>query len=186
LSEECDGSKESLRLVPGSVKLQWTAFKTTEKLGVSGSFTSILVEAPTHADSEEKLLSGISFSIDGLSVASGNPERDRSLKESFFALLKPNANIDGDIKEAKDGKAILELRLNGKKALVPFTYVFDKTASSVVAKGKIDMLEIGLDAPFAAIHERCTLLHTGADGVSKTWTDVELEVSAKVNKACAK
>lgn len=185
-AESCPAKKQVYKLVPGSVKFEWTAFKTNEKLAVSGGFTSILVEAPTQAKNPDALLAGVSFAIDGMSVSSGSPERDKSLQESFFGKFQPNANIEGDIRQAQDGKALVELRLNGTTHQIPLTYILQEANQFVEAKGKIDMLEAALHGPFAAIHEHCKLLHTGADGVSKTWTDVELKVSARVMHTCEK
>ena len=48
----------------------------------------------------------------------------------------------------------------------------------------VDMMDFALDGPWASIHETCKALHTGADGVAKTWTEVMLKVTADVAKIC--
>jgi hypothetical protein len=46
------------------------------------------------------------------------------------------------------------------------------------------MLDFSLGGPLALLHEACKALHTGADGVAKTWTEVTLKVNATVVKNC--
>jgi hypothetical protein len=46
------------------------------------------------------------------------------------------------------------------------------------------MLDFALNGPWSSLHEACKALHTGADGVAKTWTEVMLTVSANVARIC--
>jgi hypothetical protein len=52
------------------------------------------------------------------------------------------------------------------------------------ASGSFDMLDFGLKTAFDSIHQACFEKHKGADGVSKTWTEVEVRIAAKVSKTC--
>ena len=73
------------------VKMQWTAFKTTKKLGVKGTFTKVKVNGATSAGSLGELAKGLSMELDGASVESGNAGRNVTIKQFFF--IKFFANI---------------------------------------------------------------------------------------------
>jgi len=46
------------------------------------------------------------------------------------------------------------------------------------------MVDFGAEAAVAAINKACEALHTGADGISKTWSVVELSIETTLNKNC--
>ncbi len=78
----------------------------------------------------------------------------------------------------------MKITMNGVSRVVPFEY----TATSegeVSAKGSFDMLDFALQGPFDSLHEACGEMHTGPDGVSKTWTDVEVTVQGSFTKSCS-
>ena len=52
------------------------------------------------------------------------------------------------------------------------------------AKAAVDMMDFALQKPFDSIHQACEEQHTGEDGVSKTWTDLELALSGTFEKSC--
>ena len=54
------------------------------------------------------------------------------------------------------------------------------------ANGEFDMLDFGLSDALASIHLACEQLHKGKDGVSKTWPNVGINVSAKIIQDCGK
>jgi len=68
--------------------------------------------------------------------------------------------------------------------VVPFAYTVTP-AGEVTAKGSIDMLDFALKDAHDSIHQTCEELHKGQDGVSRTWTDVDLTLTGKFTKSCA-
>ncbi len=64
--------------------MSWTAYKTTEKIGVGGSFTEITLNDTKTGTSPEAILEGATFSIPVSSLFTDNDDRDSKLKEFFF------------------------------------------------------------------------------------------------------
>lgn len=169
-------------LVDGSEKVTWTGFKFTEKTGVSGTFDKLKVSHET-SDSLEDLLKSISFEIDTKSINSGNPARDATLQKTVFGFLSIPETIKGSVKAATDSSIDVKMTMNKE-----MNAAFDYTAKegSITAVGDIDMTQNGLVKSFNAVKEACKILHTGADGVSKTWADVNIKLEANYEEKCSK
>ena len=72
---------------PNSLKIEWTAFKFTEKKGVKASFTGFQLNAPQASPTLNDLFLKTSIEIDPQSVASGDPARDTNLRDAFFKKM---------------------------------------------------------------------------------------------------
>ena len=66
----------------------------------------------------------------------------------------------------------------------PYTFSYVQKDGSMVASSVMDMMDFQLQKPFDSIHTACEALHTGADGVAKTWTEVALRVVFSYEKKC--
>lgn len=180
-------------LDPASVQVVWTAFKTTQKIGVNGNFTTLKVSAPEKGSkSLAKLLNSLKAEIKlegAASLSTGNPGRDQTLFDHFFKYLKGPIQIQGKIQSAKgtdeQGELMLQLNLNGKKKPVPMTWT-RTPEGTFTAKGSLDVLDFGLKTAFDDLHQTCEALHTGPDGISKTWSEVALQIQAKLSPGCGK
>lgn len=180
-------------LDPASVQVVWTAFKTTQKIGVNGNFTALKVSAPEKgAKSLGQLLNALKAEIKlegASSLSTGNPGRDQTLFDHFFKYLKGPVQIQGQVRNAEGtdekGELMLHLNMNGKKKAVPMTW--SRTAEGAfTAQGSLDVLDFGLKTAFDDLHKTCEALHAGPDGVSKTWSEVALQVQAKLIPGCDK
>ena len=58
------------------------------------------------------------------------------------------------------------------------------TDGSLILSGSISTDQFMADEALASLNKACFDLHKGADGVSKTWPDVEISVRAKFEKDC--
>jgi polyisoprenoid-binding protein YceI len=163
-------------------KLEWTGFKTTKKLPVKGSFKKIKHNS-TKAGTPHDLISSLKFSLDTSSVDSRNPVRDKRLVKSFFKLMK--GSISGEIVQVKGknaGVAQVSLTMNGVTKPLAFRFKLDGTKFSAV--GRLDILDFQSSKALKALNKACFDLHKGPDGVSKTWSDVEIKISAELKKSC--
>lgn len=150
-------------------KLEWTAFKTPEKTGVKGTFDGITLNGIKDTGSVEQDLKDATFSIETSTVNTTDPMRDAKLKDGFFALMT-GGTITGKFVDFKEGKAIIELTMNGVTVEKHWEYTAKEQAIDI--KGSIDILkDFKGDKPFAQLHELCKDLHEG-----KTWTDVDVAV----------
>ena len=167
-------------------KPHWTAYKFTEKAAVGGTFNSFKLSDSRQAPNLMESLKNLSIEIDAASVESNNPSRNKTIAEVYFAKFAPANSIKGTVVSAtgdnKQGDMKINIDMNGVAKDVDFKYNVEGTA--LEANAVIDMMDFKLEGPFKAIHETCKALHTGADGVAKTWTEVALKVSATVDVVC--
>ena len=136
-----------------------------------------------------ELMKGLSFSADGSIVSTGNPGRDATIQEFFFGKLNPPFQVSAAAEtvqgDEKQGAVTIKITMNSKTQVLPFTYTGDSAAGTLEAKGSIDILQqFGGQAAFDSLHQACESLHTGEDGVSKTWSSVDLKLSGKYSKNC--
>ena len=174
-----------------TVEIDWTAYKTSQKVGVQGSFTEVTLFGDiNNGFSVAALLGGLEAEINMNKkeiVKTGNPARDQTLYEHFFSLFKKRPLINGVIKKVNgnnlSGDFLLNLSMNKKTLAVPMTYTRDDQGK-FIAKGGMDVNDFGLSGALANLHQVCEALHKGPDGISKTWPLVEIKLVATINKTC--
>ena len=176
---------------PHTVHVNWTAFKTTQKVRVAGSFTEVTVTGDlTSSKSLASLLNQLDAEINLTSVDklnTGNAARDKTLFEKFFSLIKVKPVMKGKLRKTKGtdekGDVNLVLSMNHKTLSVPMSYTRDDKGALTI-KGAIDVNDFGLSGALANLSKACFDLHKGPDGVSKTWPEVEIQLQANVAKTC--
>ena len=167
-------------------KPEWTAYKYTEKSAVEGTFNTFTLSTPKTTDSFASSLEGLSIEIDASSVESKNPERNKTIAEKYFALFAPQSAIKGNVVSAKgdEEKGSIDINIDMNGMQKTYTFAYEQKEGTVVASSVMDMMDFQLQKPFDSIHESCKTLHTGTDGVAKTWTEVALRVVVRYDKAC--
>lgn len=167
------------------IKVNWTAFKTTKKVGVNGTFDNVDTETKPNANSITHLITGSTFKINTSSVNSNNPDRDAKLVSFFFEKFV-NMDITGLFVSAtgnnKLGKGTVNLTMNGVAKDVLYTY--SVVENEVKINTNIDTDLWNGQTAMVSINKACEKLHTGDDGVSKTWKDVDVNVVIPFKKDC--
>jgi polyisoprenoid-binding protein YceI len=141
----------------------WTAFKTYQKIGVSGTFDNV----KTTGNRVENL----SVSIQTDSINSGNSGRDFTLVYAFWKVQKVD-EILAKVVSIENGKLKVEIEMNGIKREVEMS--FYENNDEVVANGVIDLKEFQMMKSLNTVNSTCYILHGG-----KTWSDVNLKVVIK-------
>ena len=187
-SETRAGGACTYRIAKDAVKIEWTAFKFTNKQAVSGTFNTTTLSGATQAASLTELAGGLSMKIDGSSIESANPGRNATISEFFFGTFAPSPEISGRVEsvDGDDSKGTLKIAItmNDTTRSVPFAYTISAD-HQVEATASIDMLDFALQKAFDSIHQACEEQHTGEDGVSKTWTDVDLRLTGSFEESCS-
>lgn len=169
-----------------SVILKWTAFKTTDKVAVGGTFNTVLIKAGGKTTKLPELLRTITFTIPTKSTNTSNPDRDAKIVNSFFGkMLSTDLILGQAIKAEGDNKAgnmTFFLTLNGVEKEVTLPY--EVNGSEVLLKGEIDINNWNAETALKELNKVCEDLHKGADGVSVTWPNVELEIEANLTVTC--
>lgn len=149
-------------------KLEWTAYKTPDKIGVSGTFNDIELSGAKDSGNIEQDIKDATFKVVTSTVNSKDQERDTKLFNSFFKLMA--GDITGKFVDFKDGKATIEITMNGVTKQKEFTYTL--IGNTIALKGNIDIIaDFDGTKAFNSIHELCKELHA-----DKTWTEVDINV----------
>jgi hypothetical protein len=162
---------KGLTIVNDSTKVKWTAFKTTDKVAVGGSFTQIELKDVKTGNTPEEVLEGVAFSIPVSSLFTNNEDRDYKLKTIFFATLK-NTELLSGILNFRDNQLFMTLSMNDVTKQIPLKYTFENNLLNM--KTTLNLNDFGGETALAAINKACYELHKGPDGVSKTWETVDI------------
>lgn len=170
-----------------SSKITWTAFKTTARVAVGGAFDEFMVENTVESNSETAIFQDATFTINTQSTNSNNEDRDAKIFKFFYSNMLDSEVISGGVKkisEAVDGKgsAIIYITMNGITKDVNAVYTLHGTELNLTAK--IDVNEWEGQEGIAALNKECEVLHTGDDGVSKLWSEVEIGIYTNLAKSC--
>ena len=178
-NEKNTKSKKELTHLDAKTTIQWIAYKTTDKIGVKGTFNDFESENKDKVSSIEEIISTTKFKIPTSSVFSGNAPRDILIKTYFFGAMMNTDTIYGNFVSAKDGKGLVAIKMNNVEFENDFTYSFRNDSLKINASLLLDNWN-GY-AALSSLHEQCFDKHTGPDGVSKTWPDVDLEIVSVFN-----
>ncbi len=176
-SEKC-----SYSVVNENSTLEWTAFKFTERKGVTGTFREINIDGLESSEDPKTLIESLSFSIPTSTVETENTERNGKISKQFFGTISTE-NITGEVKSlGKNGKAVISIKMNGVSKDVTGDYTLN--AGTFVFKAAIDVVDWNAGSGIAALNAICKDLHTGTDGVSKLWSEVDLSFTTVLKKEC--
>ncbi len=152
--------------------MEWTAYKTTDRVPVKGSFKDIRIVSSKPGEDAAGTLSDLGFEIPVNSIFTNDTIRDGKLKKFFFAVMENSMTLKGKFNVETESSGKLEISMNGLSKTLPFDYEVDQDTIHVNAT--MDLNEWGAQAALESLNEACKVLHTGPDGVSKTWNDVAL------------
>jgi polyisoprenoid-binding protein YceI len=181
-STKSSTEKCAYSVVNENCTLEWTAFKFTERKGVTGTFKEINIDGLDSSEDPKTLIESLSFSIPTSSVETENPERNGKISKQFFGTISTE-NITGEVKTlGKGGKAVIAIKMNGMSKDVTGDYTLN--AGTFVFKAAIDVVDWNAGNGIAALNAICKDLHTGTDGVSKLWSEVDLSFTTVLKKTC--
>ena len=161
----------------GDLAVTWKAFKTPDKIGVSGKLPAVVyTPAAKEGPNFKTLLVGSTVTIDTTHVDSGNAPRDAKLVKFFFTKMS-EAKITGKITDIQanprkkgepyTGTLSVSLTMNGKTVPAQMKYSYENGTFS--AHGTIELADFAALDALSSINKACYDLHKG-----KTWSDVEI------------
>ncbi len=155
--------------------INWIAYKTTNKIPVKGQFTKVNIKNAKTSSTALKALNGLKFNIPVSSLFTKDTIRDAKLKKFFFGSMKNTEVISGSINMINETSGSVELTMNGISQTLPITYVINDQMVTIEAVMDIDNWQAQL--AIEALNTVCKDLHSGDDGISKTWSEVKIEVA---------
>ena len=178
--KEIKAAEGTYKVVDTTATIKWTAYKTTEKLPVSGVFNTINIKKSASGITQQSALDNLEFSIPVSSLFSNNEERDTKLNAFFFAVMQNTNLLTGTIHVGIDNTGILDLTMNGLTNSLALT--FTNSDDTIHFKGLMQLDKLNIDNALASLNKACFDLHKGKDGISKTWNEVLIEASVVVSK----
>jgi len=160
--------------------VNWTAYKTTDKVPVNGTFKSIEFDNKTKGKTVAEALNGLTFSIPVSSLFTKDTLRDGKLKKVFFGNLSNTDKILGKITMDKDLNGSVRLIMNGVSHDLPLQSKNDNGTITIESVLNLDNWKA--QKALELLNLACKELHTGADGVTKTWNEVAIKVVTTLNK----
>jgi len=154
----------------------WTAYKTNDKLPVKGTFNEINITTSNEGTTSVEALEGLTFEIPVSSIYTKDTIRDHKLNKFFFAIMDNTLSLKGVFSVQSESNGNLALTMNGMTKDLPFTY--ETLKDTIMIDTKMDLNLWGAQNAVESLHQACLELHTGPDGVSKTWDEVN--ISAKI------
>lgn len=158
-------------------KINWTAYKTTDKLPVKGVFDEVTLLMNEPAKNKEELLKGLEFEIPVGSINSNDSIRDFKLVKFFFEAMENTLSLKGKFTQVENGKGIIDLKMNGISSELPFSYQINDDIITINSTMNLDNWKAQL--AIESLNKACNDKHKAADGISKTWSEVALMVEVK-------
>ena len=160
---------------PKTTTINWIAYKTTNKVPVKGQFTKLTIENKSKSKTAIEALNNLKFDIPINSLFTKDTIRDGKLKKFFFGSMKNTALISGTIHINNETSGTVDLVMNGISQELPITFVISD--QMVTLEAIMDLDNWQAQTALEALNVVCKELHTGEDGISKTWSEVKIEVA---------
>lgn len=168
--------KREYHVQADSTFVKWTAYKTTSKVGVGGLFKTIKFEN-RKGGSIAEAYNNLEFTIPVSSMTTNDEVRDQTLFKSFFGVLVDTKNITGKLTFDKDDLCTASITMNGVTKEVPLHYFAGESEIDFTAD--INLEDWDATGAVESINKVCEQLHKGADGISKTWSEVAIHITTK-------
>lgn len=162
--------------------MKWTAYKFTEKVGISGVFDTIEVTGAVEDTSRLAVFADAAFNIPVSSVNSAVPDRDQKILEYFFGTMTETASLSGKVSSIDSAQATVEITMNGQT--LPVTMSVSTKGNEVMLEGVIQLGDWSAQHSVDALNKICHDLHIGADGISMLWPEVKLEIRTVLTEKC--
>ncbi|MDC6365102.1 MULTISPECIES: hypothetical protein [Flavobacteriaceae] len=181
-TQQEEETKPVYSVVEDSTDIRFTAYKTTEKKPVGGSFTKVTYTY-TASETPMETLNGLEFSIPVSSLFTNDTTntRDPKILHFFFGVMENTELINGVLEFDENKNCSAKLSMNGVSADLPMEYEMTDD-NHVTFSGTMNLAKWNALDALASLNKACFQLHTGPDGVSKTWEDVAVKASILLEK----
>ena len=179
---ESKNQQETLQrqgFVKASVKnVTWTAYKTSEKIPVTGTFEESCIISQNKARTLIEAIDGSHFSIPVSSVFTSNQLRDFRIENFFFKILEDTDALSGDIFISDATTGYVNLKMNNIIERLPFTYTLKN--GSFKLHTVMDLKDWNAQGAKIFLRDKTREEHMGIDKKSSIDDEVcvDVEISA--------
>jgi len=176
---------------PAFTTVKWTAYKTTARVGVGGSFTDLSITPGKDDGTLNEIMTGLSFALDIASTSTKDTSRDRKIRQYFFGTMAgwlpaEERHISGTINSVQGsdtaGIAKILLSMNDMENEVDGKYHLE--GNKLILEASILVDDWGAAPSIDSLNAVCQDLHKGEDGISKLWPDVDVRIESVLKKNC--
>lgn len=172
-----NGKAAAFSLEKAESEINFTAYKFTEKTPVGGQFRQVNITSGGTGNTIKEAINNAEFSIPVSSLFTKNSSRDYKIQTFFFGVMEKTKLLSGKLNIENDSIGAATINMNGVSKKVPFKYTIVNNTFAMNATMDVSNWN-ALDA-LASLNKVCEVLHTGSDGISKTWSEVALNISTK-------
>ncbi|WP_347174060.1 YceI family protein [Polaribacter uvawellassae] len=159
-----------------SNSINWVAYKTTDKIAVKGEFKKVNITKNGNGDTAKDAVNNAEFSIPVSSIFSNLDDRDFKLRKFFFGVMDNTSLLSGKLMLTDETNGVASITMNGVTADLPFTYTLEGKEFKLNATMNLD--NWNAQNAVKSLNEICGDLHKAADGVSKTWSEVAINITS--------
>jgi len=168
--------KAAFSLKTAKNNVDWVAYKTTEKVAVKGQFKKVNITAGGEGESVKEAIHNTEFSIPVSSIFTSDTSRDFKIRKFFFGIMENTELLSGKLVIENDSLGYVDMKMNNVMQKLPFRYTINDKTFSLSAT--MDVNKWNAEKALASLNNECKDLHKGADGVSKTWEEVAVNISS--------
>jgi hypothetical protein len=173
IKKEAKAASFSLETANNSIN--FIAYKTTDKIPVKGQFKKINITKNGNGNSAKEAINNAEFSIPVSSIFTADVSRDFKLKKFFFGVMDNTSLLSGKLTLTNETNGTASITMNGVTADLPFTYTLEGKEFKLNAIMNLD--NWNAQKAVNSLNIACKILHKAADGVSKTWDDVAINIT---------
>lgn len=182
-SEKKEANKEEKKVSTAAFVLskaknsvEWVAYKTTEKIPVKGKFKKVNITSGGEGNTVKEAINNVEFSIPVSSIFTSDTSRDYKIRKFFFGIMEATELLSGKLVIEDDTTGYAEITMNGLTEKLPFTYEINEKEFKMSAT--MDVLNWNAKQSVDSLNKACKDLHKGLDGVTKTWSEVAINISS--------
>jgi hypothetical protein len=157
-------------------KINFVAYKFTEKTGVKGKFKKVNITSGGEGNTAKEAIHNAEFSIPLSSLFTSDSSRDYKIRTLFFGVMDKTTLLSGKLVIENDSLGYANIKMNNVTKKLPFTYSI--TGKEFSMSATMDVNNWNAQDALASLNTACLDLHKGADGVSKTWPDVAIAITS--------
>ncbi|OSY87928.1 hypothetical protein WH52_07750 [Tenacibaculum holothuriorum] len=181
VTKDTEAPKTEVKTAPYSLNnadnsINWTAYKTTDKAPVKGQFKKVNITSGGEGNSVKEAVNNAEFSVPVSSIFTKDTSRDFKIKKFFFGVMDKTQLLSGKLVLENDSIGYADLTMNGVTKKLPFNYTI--TGKIFNMTGVMKISDWNAEKALSSLNEACKDLHKGADGVSKTWDEVAINITS--------
>jgi polyisoprenoid-binding protein YceI len=159
--------------------INFTAYKTTAKVPVKGTFEKLEITKGGEGNSVKEAINGAEFNIPLTGLETNDNGRNLKIRKFFFGVMENTVSLTGKLTIDTDSTGTADFTMNNVTQKLPFKYMIEGKKFSM--KTIMDIGKWNAQNAVESLNTACKDLHKGEDGVSKTWSEVSINATSTFN-----